>query len=47
MLAGIREGRMMITFEQAMENALAVYVREWFDSHPDMLMAAEPEQASV
>lgn len=29
----------MITFEQAMENALAVYVRAWLDAHPEALSA--------
>ena len=33
----------MITFEQAMENAHAVYVREWLDAHPEILTGEQDE----
>ena len=31
----------MITFEEAMDNALAVYVREWCDAHPEVFAGPE------
>lgn len=33
----------MITFEQAMDNALAVYVKAWLDAHPEALAAIGAE----
>ena len=37
----------MITFEQAMENALAVYVQAWFDEHPELLTGVDPEAVTA
>jgi len=35
----------MITFEEAMCNAVAVYVREWLDAHPEVLTMPEAAAA--